>query len=254
MKDAGYRIQDAGGEVGDSRLQTPDSTLMIKVERLVHIYDGGNSPALKTISLEIEEGEYVAIIGPMGCGKTTLIKHLNALLIPTEGNVWVDGMNTRDTSVVGEIRRRVGMVFQNPDNQIIGMTVEEDVAFGPGNLQLPPREIRQRVTEALEAVGMGKYARRHPHTLSGGEKRLVTLADILAMNPSYIALDEPTSSLDPAGRKRVLTLLRGLNDQGIAMIHVTHNIDEIVGADRIMVMEDGKIVLSGTPEEVFSRI
>ncbi|MCL0073169.1 ATP-binding cassette domain-containing protein [Dehalococcoidia bacterium] len=227
---------------------------MIKVENLVHRYDGDDVPVLRGINLEIKEGEYVAIIGPIGCGKTTLIKHLNALLAPTEGNVWVDGMNTRDTSVVGEIRRRVGMVFQNPDNQIIGMTVEEDVAFGPGNLRLPPREIRQRVTEALQAVGMGSYAQRHPHTLSGGEKRLVTLADILAMNPRYIALDEPTSSLDPAGREMVLTLLRGLNKQGIAMIHVTHNMDEISGANRIIVMEDGRIVLSGTPEEVFNRV
>jgi len=226
---------------------------MIKVEHLVHIYDGSDSPALKTISLEIKEGEYVAIIGPTGCGKTTLIKHLNALLIPTEGNVWVDGMNTRDTSVAAEIRQRVGMVFQNPDNQIIGITVEEDIAFGPGNLRLPPAEIRQRVSEALAAVGMGRYAQRHPHTLSGGEKRLVTLADVLAMNPRYIALDEPTSSLDPAGREMVLALLRKLNGQGIAMIHVTHNMDEITAADRIIVMEDGRIVLSGRPGEVFRR-
>ncbi|MCL0094127.1 ATP-binding cassette domain-containing protein [Dehalococcoidia bacterium] len=227
---------------------------MIKVENLVHRYDGDDVPVLRGINLEIKEGEYVAIIGPIGCGKTTLIKHLNALLAPTEGNVWVDGMNTRDTSIVGEIRRRVGMVFQNPDNQIVGMTVEEDVAFGPGNLRLPPREIRQRVTEALQAVGMGSYAQRHPHTLSGGEKRLVTLADILAMNPSYIALDEPTSSLDRATREVVLSILRRLNGQGIAMIHVTHNMDEITSADRIMVMGDGRIVLSGTPEEVFSGV
>lgn len=227
---------------------------MIKVENLVHRYDGEDASALGGINLEIKEGEYVAIIGPTGCGKTTLIKHLNALLAPTEGNVWVDGMNTRDTSVVGEIRRRVGMVFQNPDNQIIGMTVEEDVAFGPGNLRLPPREIRQRVSEALAAVGMGRYAHRHPHTLSGGEKRLVTIADILAMNPRYIPLDEPTSSLDPAGREMVLALLRELNSQGIAIIHITHNMDEITGADRIVVMEDGRIVLSGRPEEVLSGV
>lgn len=209
---------------------------------------------LGTIDLEIKDGEYVAIIGPIGCGKTTLLKHFNALLIPTEGNVSVDGMNTRDISVVGEIRRRVGMVFQNPDNQIIGMTVEEDVAFGPGNLQLPPIEIRQRVTEALEAVGMGKYAQRHPHTLSGGEKRMITLADILAMNPSYIALDEPTSSLDRMGQARVLGILRKLNAQGIAIIHITHNMDEITGVDRIIAMENGRIVLSGRPEEVLSEI
>jgi biotin transport system ATP-binding protein/energy-coupling factor transport system ATP-binding protein len=227
---------------------------MIKIENLVHRYDGRDAPALEGINLEIKEGEYVAIIGPVGCGKTTLIKHLNALLVPTEGNVWVDGMNTRDARVVGEIRRRVGMVFQNPDNQIIGMTVEEDVAFGPGNLRLPPREIRQRVTDALEAVGMGRYARRHPHTLSGGEKRLVTIADVLAMNPRYIALDEPTSSLDPSTREVVLSILRRLNGQGIAMIHVTHNMDEISGADRIMVMEKGRIVLSGRPEEVFGGV
>jgi biotin transport system ATP-binding protein/energy-coupling factor transport system ATP-binding protein len=227
---------------------------MIKIENLVHRYDGENAPALESINLEIKEGEYVAIIGPVGCGKTTLIKHLNALLVPTEGNVWVDGMNTRDASVVGEIRRRVGMVFQNPDNQIVGMTVEEDVAFGPGNLRLPPREIRQRVTDALEAVGMGRYARRHPHTLSGGEKRLVTIADVLAMNPRYIALDEPTSSLDPSTREVVLSILRRLNGQGIAMIHVTHNMDEISGADRIMVMEEGRIVLSGRPEEVLGGV
>jgi biotin transport system ATP-binding protein/energy-coupling factor transport system ATP-binding protein len=227
---------------------------MIKVENLVHRYDGGDVPVLKGINLEIKEGEYVALIGPIGCGKTTLIKHLNALLTPTEGNVWVDGMNTRDTGVVEEIRRRVGMVFQNPDNQIVGMTVEEDVAFGPGNLRLPPGEIRQRVIEALEAVGMRSYAQRYPHTLSAGEKRLVTIADILAMNPRYIVLDEPTASLDRARREVVLSVLRRLNGQGIAMIHVTHNIDEITGADRIMVMEDGRIVRSGRPEEVFSGI
>ncbi|MCL0042511.1 ATP-binding cassette domain-containing protein [Thermodesulfovibrionales bacterium] len=227
---------------------------MIKVEHLTHIYDGTDSPILKTISLEVKEGEYVAIIGPIGCGKTTLLKHLNALIVPTEGNVWVDGMNTRNTSAAGEIRRRVGMIFQNPDNQIVGMTVEEDVAFGPGNLRLPPREIRQRVTEALETVGMAKYAQRHPHTLSGGQKRLVTIADVLAMSPRYIALDEPTSSLDPAGREMVLTLLRRLNSQGIAMIHVTHNMDEITDVDRLIVMKDGMIVQSGTPEEALSGV
>ncbi|MBS3943503.1 MAG: ATP-binding cassette domain-containing protein [Dethiobacter sp.] len=214
---------------------------MIKAENLAYSYADQSMPALKEINLAIEEGEYLAVVGPIGCGKTTLIKHFNALLTPTEGNVWVDGMNTKDASLAGEIRRRVGMVFQNPDNQIVGMTVEEDVAFGPENLRLPPAEIGQRVEAALEAVGMKNYARRRPHTLSGGEKRLLTIADILAMNPKYIVLDEPASSLDPSTRELVLALLRRLNNQGIAMIHITHHLEEITFADRVVVMDCGRI-------------
>jgi len=223
---------------------------MIKAENLVYRYDDQSIPALKGVNLVIEEGEYLAVVGPIGCGKTTLLKHFNALLIPTEGNVWVDEINTKDATLAGEIRRRVGMVFQNPDNQIVGMTVEEDVAFGPENLRLPPAEIRQRVEAALEAVGMKSYARRHPHTLSGGEKRLLTIADILAMKPKYIVLDEPVSSLDPATRELVLALLRRLNSQGIAMIHITHHAEEIAFADRVVVMERGRIVESAGQGEL----
>ena len=197
---------------------------MIKVQDLLFKYDIKEEPVLRNINIEIKEGEYVAIIGSNGCGKTTLLKHLDGLLSPTKGNVWVDGMNTKEPVALREIRQRVGMIFQNPDNQIVGMSVEEDVAFGPGNLGLPPLEIRKRVEKSLEAVGMRKNAKRAPHTLSSGEKQLVAIAGILAMNPNYIALDEPTAYLDPSGRKRVLGVVKELNKRGITIIHVTHNI------------------------------
>ncbi|MGB9792283.1 MAG: energy-coupling factor transporter ATPase [Thermacetogeniaceae bacterium] len=226
---------------------------MIRVENLVYRYDENETPVLRGVTLEIRDGEYVALIGPNGCGKTTLVKHFNALLLPTDGDVWVDGKNTRDPSAVTEIRQRVGMIFQNPDHQIVGMTVEEDVSFGPGNLGLPPSEIRQRVDEALEAVGLTGYAKRYPYTLSGGEKQLLAIAGILAMRPKHIALDEPTSSLDPAARRRITALLRKLNKQGITVIHITHHVEEIVEADRVIVMDRGRILLDGKPEEVFSQ-
>ncbi len=227
---------------------------MIRVENLVYKYDANDTPVLKSVNLEIRDGEYVALIGPNGCGKTTLIKHFNALLSPVEGDVWIDGLNTKDPSAIDEIRQRVGMIFQNPDNQIVGMTVEEDVSFGPGNLNLPPREIRQRVDEALEAVGLTGYAGRPPHTLSGGQKQLLAIAGILAMMPKHIALDEPTSSLDPAGRRSVTAVLKKLNKQGMTIIHITHNVEEIVRADRVIVMDAGSILLDGKPEQVFSKI
>ncbi|MFH1083751.1 MAG: energy-coupling factor transporter ATPase [Pseudomonadota bacterium] len=227
---------------------------MIRVQDLVYQYDVKGERVLDGISLEIEEGEYVGIIGPNGCGKTTLIRHLDGLLSPTEGDVWVEGMNTRDPAAVQKIRQIVGMVFQNPDNQIVGMSVEEDVAFGPGNLGLPPPEIRKRAGESLAIVGMEKHARRPPHTLSNGEKQLVAIAGVLAMEPKYIVLDEPTSYLDPSGRKRVLRVVRELNEKGITIIHVTHNMDEIAEADEIFVLNEGRIVLREEPAKVFTRV
>lgn len=226
---------------------------MIHVENIIYRYDQ-NEPVLKSLSLSVGEGEYIALIGPNGCGKTTLIKHLNALFVPTEGDVFVDGMNTKDAAAVREIRRSVGMVFQNPDNQIIGMSVEEDVAFGPGNLGIPSREIQERVNASLATVGMADHAKRPPHTLSGGEKRLVSIAGVLAMNPRYITLDEPTLSLDPSSRQRVLDIMRKLNREGISIIHITHDMNEIVHADRVMVMDRGVISLNETPQQVFKRI
>ena len=224
---------------------------MIKAEQLVYRYEPKGSPVLDRVSLEIPEGQYLAVIGPNGCGKTTLVKHFNALLVPQEGTVLVDGLDTGDPKAHREIRRRVGMVFQNPDNQIVGMTVEEDVAFGPGNLGLTPAEIRGRVGVALETVGMLRLARRAPHSLSGGEKRLVAIAGVLAMKPAYVVLDEPTSYLDPAGRERVLNVLWDLRQEGISVIHVTHSMDEIVDADRVVVMSGGTVLRDGTPREVF---
>lgn len=224
---------------------------MIQADHLTYRYDPEEKPVLERVSLTIFEGQYMAVIGPNGCGKTTLVKHFNALLVPQEGEVRVDGLNTKDPKAHREIRRRVGMVFQNPDNQIVGMTVEEDVAFGPGNLGLAPAEIRGRVGVALETVGMLRFAHRAPHSLSGGEKRLVAVAGVLAMKPSYVVLDEPTSYLDPAGRERVLNVLWDLKQEGISVIHVTHNMDEIVDADRVVVMSGGKILRDGAPRDVF---
>ncbi len=226
---------------------------MIKITNLHYRYDSQAAPALQAIDLEIQDGRYIAVIGSNGCGKTTLIRHLNGLLTPSKGDVLVDGMNTRKSNALRDIRQRVGMVFQNPDNQIVGMTVQEDVSFGPGNLGLPSGEIRDRVEQALELVGMTAHADRAPHTLSGGEKQLVAIAGILAMNPSHIALDEPTSFLDPMGRKKFLGVIKSLHAKGITIIHVTHDMNEIVDADRVLVMGGGRILLDDGPSEVFSR-
>ncbi|HWP98000.1 MAG TPA: energy-coupling factor transporter ATPase [Syntrophomonadaceae bacterium] len=227
---------------------------MIDVQNLTFTYETDRPPALKGVNLLIDKGEYIAIIGPNGCGKTTLVRHFNALLLPTSGEVQVDNLSTRDAKSLLEIRRRVGMVFQNSDNQIVGMSVEEDVAFGPGNLGLPAVEVRRRVDQALETVGLTGLQFRHPHTLSGGEKQLLALAGLLAMDPAMIVLDEPTSSLDPAGKQKVLALLKKLKSQGIGIIHVTHSMDEAAIADRVLVMDRGELVADGTPGEILSRV
>jgi biotin transport system ATP-binding protein len=226
---------------------------MIRVEKLVYRYEADAPDCLRGINLEIAEGDHTALIGPNGCGKTTLIKHLNALLVPAAGTVCVDGMMTTDAASVREIRRRVGMVFQNPDSQIVGMTVEEDVAFGPGNLALPSAEIRRRVGVCLEMVGMTGFEERAPHTLSGGEKRLLSIAGVLAMNPRYIAFDEPTAYLDPAGKERILSIIRRLNREGMAIIHIAHDMRDVAEANRVVVMDRGLVLRTGTPAEIFGQ-
>ena len=226
---------------------------MILVENLTYRYDAGAPDCLRGVSLEIPEGVHTALIGPNGSGKTTLIMHLNALLFPTTGTVCVDGMMTTDASSVREIRRRVGMVFQNPESQIVGMTVEEDVAFGPENLALPSAEIRRRVDASLAMVGMKGFEKRAPHTLSGGEKRLLSIAGVVAMNPCYIAFDEPTAYLDPAGRQLVLSIIRRLNGEGMAIIQIAHDMRDVAEADRVVVIDRGQVLLTGTPAEVFRQ-
>jgi energy-coupling factor transporter ATPase len=227
---------------------------MIRVQNLSFSYEVSQPPVIKIPDLTIHEGEYVAIIGPNGCGKTTLIRHFNALLFPTAGEVQIDNLNTRDLHNLTEIRRRVGMIFQNPDNQIVGMSVEEDVAFGPGNLGLPTAEVGRRVSHALETVGLTGLETRSPHTLSGGQKQLLALAGLLAMSPRYIVVDEPASSLDPAGKKNVLTLLQKLKSQGIGIVYVTHCMDEAAIADRILVMDRGELIADGSPGGIFGQV
>lgn len=207
--------------------------------------------AIDNLNLTINEGEFVAILGHNGSGKSTLSKHFNGILIPTSGDVIVDGINTRDEERLFELRSRVGMVFQNPDNQIVATIVEEDVAFAPENLGIEPSEIRKRVDDALKAVGMYKYKDHQPHKLSGGQKQRVAIAGVLAMNPKCIILDEPTAMLDPEGRAQVMRTIEKLASEGITVILITHFMDEAARAGRVVVMNNGKIILDGTPREVF---
>ena len=226
---------------------------MIRVENLFHAYEPGRPPALQDVSCEIPDGARIALVGPNGSGKTTLLRHLNGLLLPDQGDVLVDGRNTKDTAALPWIRQQVGMVFQNPDNQIVGMTVEEDVAFGPGNLRLPAGEIRRRVDRALDTVGLHGFAERAPHALSSGEKQLVAMAGVLAMEPAAIVLDEPTAYLDPSGRRRVRELMQRLHASGVTVIHVTHDMNEVVNADQILVLDRGQLVMQEPPSRLVHR-
>ena len=215
----------------------------------------GITTAIDDVSLEIKQGDFIAILGHNGSGKSTLAKHINAILYPTEGTVWVDGMNTTDEAHLWDIRQEAGMVFQNPDNQIIGQVVEEDVGFGPENLGVPTEEIWQRVEESLEAVGMYEFRKYSPNKLSGGQKQRVSIAGVIAMHPKCIILDEPTAMLDPNGRKEVIRAVRALNDvEEITVILITHYMEEIIHADRAIVMDEGKIAMEGTPREIFSQV
>ena len=228
---------------------------IIKIENLTFAYSDTEAPVIQNLSLEIERGSFVAILGHNGSGKSTLAKHLNAVLVPTEGKVWVCGMDSSDEERLIDIRRRVGMVFQNPDNQIVASVVEDDVAFAPENLGVPSKEIRQRVDEALKSVGMYDYRLHAPHRLSGGQKQRVAIAGVLAMEPECIVLDEPTAMLDPIGRREVLAAIEKLRrKKGMTVILITHHMDECINADRLIVMSGGRIVSDGAPKAVFSEV
>ena len=214
-----------------------------------------NPPALRGVSLTVEKGSFVVVLGHNGSGKSTLAKHMNAVLLPDGGTVYVEGMDTRDESLLLEIRRRTGMVFQNPDNQIVANVVEEDVAFGPENLGVPTAEIRRRVDDALAAVGMEQFARHAPHLLSGGQKQRIAIAGVIAMEPECIVLDEATAMLDPAGRREVLDTARRRNrERGITVVLITHHMAEAQDADRVIVMNDGLVAMDGTPAQVFAQV
>jgi energy-coupling factor transport system ATP-binding protein len=236
------------------------SDKMFELKNVSYIYKSDQEAikdhkALNSLNLKIEKGQFVVIIGRNGSGKSTLSRLLNALLIPTEGTVLVKGMDTRDPDRLWEIRRSAGMVFQNPDNQIVGTVVEEDVAFGPENMGVEPSEIRKRVDESLKAVGIYELKKNAPHLLSGGQKQRVAIAGILAMKPECIILDEATSMLDPVGRREVMGVLKKLNKaENITIIHVTHYMDEAAEADRVIIIDNGKIVMDGKPGDVFSNV
>ncbi len=228
---------------------------MIEIKNLVYRYEGADKAAVDGVNLRIEKGEFVAVLGHNGSGKSTMAKCLNGLYRPTEGDVTVDGMNTKSDEAIWKIRACAGMVFQNPDNQIVATVVEEDVAFGAENLAVEQSELRRRVDDALEAVEMTEFKDDQPHKLSGGQKQRVAIAGILAMNPDYIILDEPTAMLDPVGRQEVMkTILRLNKEEGKTIVLITHFMNEAVQADRVAVMEEGKLILEGAPRAVFNQV
>lgn len=236
---------------------------MVQSENLIFEYirrdEEGNvesiTKALDDVSITIAKGDFVAILGHNGSGKSTLAKHINALLVPTQGTLFVDGMDTKDEEKLWKIRQAAGMVFQNPDNQIIATVVEEDVGFGPENLGVPTEEIWERVEKSLRAVGMYEYRKHSPNKLSGGQKQRVAIAGIMAMKPQCIVLDEPTAMLDPNGRREVVRTVRELNQkEGVTVLLITHYMEEVIHADKVIVMDDGKIVMQGTPREIFAQV
>lgn len=236
---------------------------IINIKKLIHDYQKYNEDgqvestyrAVDEVSLDVQPGQFIAILGHNGSGKSTLAKHLNAILLPTEGSVYVDGKDTRDEEKIREIRQTAGMVFQNPDNQIIGTVVDEDVAFGPENMGVPSEEIEKRVEEGLKTVEMWEYRSHSPNKLSGGQKQRVAIAGVVAMHPKCIVLDEPTAMLDPVGRREVIRAARKLNkEEHVTIILITHYMEEVTFADQVIVMDQGKVLMQGTPKEVFSRV
>jgi len=232
--------------------------ILIKIKNLSHIY---NIPrrdpiiALKEINLEIERGEFLTIIGSNGSGKSTLARHINGLLLPTSGDVWVKGMNTKDRECLWKIRQEVGMVFQNPDNQIVATTVEDDIAFGLENMGIDRENMLERVNWALQVVGLEEYRRFEPHLLSGGQKQRVAIAGVIAMHPSFLILDEPTAMLDPRGRKEVIEVIKKLNqEEGITVIFITHLMEEVIESNRVVVLNKGEIALNGKPKDIFLKV
>ncbi|MDU2545470.1 MAG: energy-coupling factor transporter ATPase [Finegoldia magna] len=229
-------------------------TNIIEIKNLSFQYEGSSKKVLKNLNIDIKEGEFICVLGHNGSGKSTLAKLINAQYIPTEGDILVGNMNTKDDDSLWDIREMCGMVFQNPDNQLVATIVEEDVAFGPENLGVPREELRKRVDECLELVGMSEYKRHSPALLSGGQKQRIAIAGILAMNPKCLLMDEPTAMLDPQGRKDILDTVLKLREMGKTIIHITHYMEECVNADRIIVINEGDVVLEGTPREVFSNV
>ncbi|MDU7559681.1 MAG: energy-coupling factor transporter ATPase [Finegoldia magna] len=229
-------------------------TNIIEIKNLSFQYEGSSKKVLKNLNIDIKEGEFICVLGHNGSGKSTLAKLINAQYIPTEGDILVGNMNTKDDDSLWDIREMCGMVFQNPDNQLVATIVEEDVAFGPEHLGVPREELRRRVDECLELVGMSEYKRHSPALLSGGQKQRIAIAGILAMNPKCLLMDEPTAMLDPQGRKDILDTVLKLREMGKTIIHITHYMEECVNADRIIVINEGDVVLEGTPREVFSNV
>lgn len=237
---------------------TAEKTI-IEVNNVEFLYEdteeSGGTRVLKDVSLEVKKGEFLAVLGHNGSGKSTLAKHINAILLPEKGSVIVDGIDTRDESRIFDIRQKVGMVFQNPDNQLVATIVEEDVAFAPENIGLPQYEIRKRVDYALDAVNMTEFKEHAPHMLSGGQKQRIAIAGVIAMKPDVLVMDEPTAMLDPSGRREIMQTVKNLNrDEGMTIVMITHFMEEAAQADRVVVIDHGKIIMEGTPKEVFSRV
>lgn len=249
--------------MGSEKKQMENRTEMIKADKLVYNYrkydeEGREKETIRAVdgvSFDVQKGDFIAVLGHNGSGKSTLAKHINALLTPSEGTLWVNGMDTSDEEHLWDVRQSAGMVFQNPDNQIIGTIVEEDVGFGPENMGIPTNEIWERVEESLKAVNMLKYRHHSPNRLSGGQKQRVAIAGVVAMHPKCIVLDEPTAMLDPNGRKEVIRAVRALNQvEDITVILITHYMEEVIYANKVLVMDDGKVVMQGTPREIFSQV